>query len=111
MLPEKDLIVLRSGIPPVYGKKIRYYQEKDMLALTKVQAPAMPTIRPDPSVPARSLRVITAAEASGEEYAGSRQSCTRPLDTKLVHELRVTPDDEQAEKLFQKLFIVMKEAV
>jgi type IV secretion system protein VirD4 len=27
-LPEKDMIVLRLGIPPVYGRKIRFYEER-----------------------------------------------------------------------------------
>jgi type IV secretory pathway TraG/TraD family ATPase VirD4 len=38
-LPEKDMIVLRLGIPPVYGRKIRFYEEKDMVALTKIPPP------------------------------------------------------------------------
>src|SRR3546814_18677755 len=65
-LPEKDMIVLRLGIPPVYGKKIRYYQEKAMVALTKIPAPQMPTIRHDPTVTNNSLRVIAAAEAGDD---------------------------------------------
>ncbi|MBH0114982.1 type IV secretory system conjugative DNA transfer family protein [Novosphingobium sp. YJ-S2-02] len=110
LLPEKDLIVLRSGIPPVYGKKIRYYQEKDMLALTKVQAPAMPTIRPDPSVPARSLRVITAAEASGESEAGIPGASGRPLNMPVVKALQTTANHaprQTAHMLFKDLFSVM----
>ena len=55
------MIVLRLGIPPVYGKKIRYYTEKAMVALTKIPAPQMPNIRPDPTAPINSLRVIAAA--------------------------------------------------
>jgi type IV secretion system protein VirD4 len=62
-LPEKDMIVLRLGIPPVYGRKIRFYEEKDMVALTKISPPTMPTIRPDPAAATNSLRVIAAAEA------------------------------------------------
>ncbi|QDK36007.1 type IV secretory system conjugative DNA transfer family protein [Sphingomonas sp. IC081] len=110
LLPEKDLIVLRSGIPPVYGRKIRYYQEKDMLALTKVLAPAMPTIRPDPAVSARSLRVITAAEASGESDAGIPGASTRPLNMPVVKALQATPNHaprQTAHMLFKDLFSVM----
>ncbi|MBT0671340.1 type IV secretory system conjugative DNA transfer family protein [Novosphingobium profundi] len=110
LLPEKDLIVLRSGIPPVYGKKIRYYQEKDMLAQTKVRAPAMPTIRPDPSVPARSLRVITAAEASGESEAGIPGSSGRPLNMPVVKALQTTANHaprQTAHMLFKDLISVM----
>jgi len=110
LLPEKDLIVLRSGIPPVYGKKIRYYQEKDMLALTNLQAPAMPTIRPDPSVPARSLRVITAAEASGESEAGIPGANGRPLNMPVVKALQAAANHaprQTAHMLFKDLFSVM----
>ncbi|CCA89784.1 type IV secretion system protein VirD4 (plasmid) [Novosphingobium sp. PP1Y] len=110
LLPEKDLIVLRSGIPPVYGRKIRYYQEKDMLALTKVPAPAMPTIRPDPSVPARSLRVITAAEASGESDAVIPGASARPLNMPVVKALQATANHaprQTAHMLFKDLFSVM----
>jgi type IV secretion system protein VirD4 len=34
-----------------------------MVALTKIPAPTMPTIRPDPAAATNSLRVIAAAEA------------------------------------------------
>jgi type IV secretory pathway TraG/TraD family ATPase VirD4 len=53
-LPEKDMIVLRLGIPPVYGRKIRFYEEKDMVALTQIAA-HLPTIRPDPTAATSSL--------------------------------------------------------
>jgi type IV secretion system protein VirD4 len=65
-LPEKDMIVLRLGIPPVYGRKIRFYEEKDMVALTQIAAPTMPTIRPDPTAATNSLRVIAARRGRGE---------------------------------------------
>lgn len=63
LLPEEDLIVFRRGTYPTYAKKIRYYLDKKLVALTKIPAPEMPVIRPDPAVATNSLRVITAAEA------------------------------------------------
>jgi type IV secretion system protein VirD4 len=85
-LPEKDMIVLRLGIPPVYGRKIRFYEEKDMVALTKISPPTMPTIRPDPAAATNSLRVIAAAEA--EENAGNGPgSSSDPTSTTFRHRL------------------------
>lgn len=84
-----------------------------MLPLTKVPAPAMPTIRPDPSVPARSLRVITAAEASGESDAGIPGAGNRPLNMPVVKALQATPNHaprQTAHMLFKDLFAVLMPA-
>src|SRR3546814_13902763 len=45
MLPENDLIVFRRGMYATYGKKVRYFAEKKLVARTKIPAPEMPTIR------------------------------------------------------------------
>lgn len=84
-LSEKDMIVLRLGIPPVCGKKIRYYTEKDMVALTKIPAPQMPNIRPDPAVTNNSLRVIAAAEASDDRATVAPTSSALPPSSLLDH--------------------------
>jgi type IV secretion system protein VirD4 len=73
LLPENDLIVFRRGFHAAYARKIRYYVDRRLLALTRIPAPPMPQIRPDPSVAHRSLRVIAAAEA-GDEKTGTGPS-------------------------------------
>src|SRR3546814_14166893 len=67
MLPENDLIVFRRGMYATYGKKVRYFAEKKLVARTKIPAPEMPTIRIDPDVANNSLRVIAAAESDGDQ--------------------------------------------
>ncbi|GMM62427.1 type IV secretory system conjugative DNA transfer family protein [Novosphingobium pituita] len=106
-LPEKDMIVLRLGIPPVYGRKIRFYEEKDMVALTQIAAPTMPTIRPDPTAATNSLRVIAAAE--GEDSVDSAPgSPTTSTSTTIKHRLNraaidaalALPAEQRAATLF-----------
>src|SRR3546814_2895829 len=82
MLPENDLIVFRRGMYATYGKKVRYFAEKKLVARTKIPAPEMPTIRIDPDVANNSLRVIAAAESDGdharsEEHTSELQSLMR----------------------------------
>lgn len=123
-LPEKDMIVLRLGIPPVYGKKIRYYQEKAMVALTKIPAPQMPNIRPDPAVTSNSLRVIAAAEADDENQApysspdapapsvpphpsrGVAGSAHHRLNQAAIDAAMAAPAGERTAKLFQHIVMV-----
>jgi type IV secretion system protein VirD4 len=44
-MPSDRLIVLRAGTPPVRGRKIAYYRERDFLA----------RLLPPPAIPARPL--------------------------------------------------------
>ncbi|QJR06127.1 type IV secretory system conjugative DNA transfer family protein (plasmid) [Sphingobium yanoikuyae] len=120
-LPEKDMIVLRLGIPPVYGKKIRYYTEKAMVALTKIPAPQMPNIRPDPTAPINSLRVIAAAEADDNGALGSAPPAHGPgpqsggggtapthhrLNQAAIAAAMAAPAGERTSKLFQHIVMV-----
>ena len=124
-LPEKDMIVLRLGIPPVAGKKIRFFEEKDMLALTKLPAPTMPTIRPDPAAANKSLRVIAAAEAEAEAEtgvasspvaetnigngwrAGSAETVTKQrLNRAAIEAAMAAPVGERTNKLFEHIVMV-----
>src|SRR3546814_20939683 len=66
MLPENDLIVFRRGMYATYGKKVRNFAEKKLVARTKIPAPEMTTIRIDPDVANTSLRVLAAEESAGD---------------------------------------------
>jgi type IV secretion system protein VirD4 len=106
-LPEKDMIVLRLGIPPVYGRKIRFYEEKDMVALTQIAAPTMPTIRPDPTAATNSLRIIATAEGEDHTSSGAGSS-PRSASTIIKHRLNraaidaalALPAEQRAATLF-----------
>ena len=115
------MIVLRLGIPPVYGKKIRYYTEKAMVALTKIPAPQMPNIRPDPTAPINSLRVIAAAEADDNGAPGSAPPAHGPgpqsggggtapthhrLNQAAIPAAMAAPAGERTSKLFQHIVMV-----
>lgn len=122
-LPEKDMIVLRLGIPPVYGKKIRYFAEKAMVALTKLPAPQMPTIRHDPTATNNSLRVIAAAEADDDNAATASSTPSHPpvpgqqpggavapahdrLNRAAIDAAMAAPAGERTSKLFQHVVII-----
>ena len=63
LLSQDDVIVLRAGIPPLKGGKIRYYKDKWM---TKASSVAPPPIIPrplDPSIARRSLAFIESIES------------------------------------------------
>ncbi|NKJ02681.1 type IV secretory system conjugative DNA transfer family protein [Novosphingobium sp. SG707] len=115
-LPEKDMIVLRLGIPPVYGRKIRFYEEKDMVALTKIPAPIMPTIRPDPTAATNSLRVIAAAEAEddtsnafpGTPSSPSGEAIRHRLNRAAIDAARALPTGERATTLFDHMLRVSR---
>ena len=62
LMPEGDLIVMRPGIRPVQGRKIRYYADKTMLAKTRIGRPDIDRVRVDPAIAARSLQIIELAE-------------------------------------------------
>ncbi|HEX7943714.1 MAG TPA: type IV secretory system conjugative DNA transfer family protein, partial [Phenylobacterium sp.] len=60
-LPEDDLIVLKAGLPPIRGRKIRYFREpafKDRVIRPPVVAP----LPPHPAEPAPQLPTPSAAD-------------------------------------------------
>src|SRR3546814_20653486 len=79
LLSQDDVIVLRAGIPPLRGKKLRYYKDKWMVAASSVAPPPVAPRPIDPMVAKRSLAIIAATEApemydadalDGIEFAG-----------------------------------------
>ena len=64
LMSQDDVIVLRAGIPPLKGRKLRYYSDNWMAMASNVAPPPV-TPRPlDPSIARRSLAIIAATEAS-----------------------------------------------
>lgn len=62
LLSQEEVIVLRAGIPPLKGRKIRYYKDKWMVKASSMVAPPV-TPRPlDPSIARRSLAIIEGIE-------------------------------------------------
>ena len=55
--------MLRAGIPPLKGGKIRYYKDKWMLQASKVPPPPVRPRPLDPSIARRSLALIERAES------------------------------------------------
>lgn len=63
LLSQEEVIVLRAGIPPLKGRKIRYYKDKWMVKASSMIAPPV-TPRPlDASIARRSLAIIEGIEA------------------------------------------------
>lgn len=63
LMSQEQVVVLRAGIPPLKGAKIRYYLDKWMVKASSV---APPPVRPrplDPSIARRSLAIIEGIEA------------------------------------------------
>jgi len=78
LLSQDDVIVLRAGIPPLKGGKIRYYKDKWMAKASSVAAPPIIPRPLDPSIARRSLAFIESIESpemsdseaeSGVEFA------------------------------------------
>src|SRR3546814_11868391 len=65
MLPENDLIVFRRGMYATYGKKVRYFAEKKLVARKQRPVPEIPTIRNDPDV-ANNRHSVNRSEESRE---------------------------------------------
>src|SRR3546814_6154340 len=63
LLSQDDVIVLRAGIPPLRGKKLRYYKDKWMVAASSVAPPPVAPRPIDPMVAKRSPASIAATEA------------------------------------------------
>jgi type IV secretion system protein VirD4 len=105
--PERDLIVLRSGIPPVRGTKIRFFADKRMARLSRIPAPDMPQVRLDPAIAQRSLKVIAAA--GGDVAPATAENC-RALphqydyfDAAAVNKAKLARDGTQVQTLFYSL--------
>src|SRR3546814_2942266 len=80
LLSQDDVIVLRAGIPPLRGKKLRYYKDKWMVAASSVAPPPVAPRPIDPMVAKRSLAIIAATEAPemrSEEHTSELQSLMR----------------------------------
>lgn len=123
LLPENDLIVFRRGMYATYGKKVRYYAEKKLADRTRIPAPQMPQIQPDPAVAANSLRVIEASQA--ESISGSPGAPPRIEETtgvsantqgqSLLNRVAIeaalaVPPKQRVAKLFENIVMVHNKA-
>lgn len=63
LLSQEDVIVLRAGIPPLKGGKIRYYKDKWMVQASSVAPPPVKPRPLDPSIARRSLAIIEGIES------------------------------------------------
>lgn len=63
LLSQDDVIVLRAGIPPLKGGKIRYYKDKWMAKASSVAPPPIIPRPLDPSIARRSLAFIESIES------------------------------------------------
>lgn len=63
LMSQDDVIVLRAGIPPLKGKKLRYYMDKWMVTASSIAPPPVAERPLDPSIARRSLAIIAATEA------------------------------------------------
>jgi type IV secretion system protein VirD4 len=122
LLPENDLIVFRRGMYATYGKKVRFYAEKELAARTRIPPPEMPPIRINPSIAANSLRVIAATEAvdptsvSGvpssslpgapAQPAGAAASGLARLNEAAINAAKAAPDGERVATLFKHVIRV-----
>lgn len=88
LMPEEDMIVLRAGIRPLKGKKLRYYQDKWMVDASNIAPPHVKSRPLDASIARRSLALIAAAEAV--EMSDS-EALDGPDASRIV--TSATPDD------------------
>ncbi|KQN90717.1 conjugal transfer protein TraG [Sphingomonas sp. Leaf67] len=122
LLPENDLIVFRRGMYATYGKKVRYYAEKKLVERTKMPAPQMPQIRPDPAVAANSLRVIEATQSepapatviapAAVNGTGSDAMAAVPsrLNQAALQAALAAPPQQRVAKLFEQIVMVRDKA-
>ena len=122
LLPENDLIVFRRGMYATYGKKVRYYAEKELAARTRIPPPEMPPIRINPLIAANSLRVIAATEAvdpssvsgasslslpgASAQPAGAAASGLGRLNEAAINAAKAAPDSERVATLFKHVIRV-----
>ncbi|WP_217429679.1 type IV secretory system conjugative DNA transfer family protein [Sphingomonas bacterium] len=126
MLPENDLIVFRRGMYATYGKKVRYYDEKKLKARTEISVPVMPAIRVDPAIAHKSLRVIQAAEAEGDQAAATGPAASagvaaalasatitpakRRLNRAAIDAAQAAPPQERVARLFESVVVLEAKA-
>jgi type IV secretion system protein VirD4 len=122
LLPENDLIVFRRGMHATYGKKVRFYAEKELAARTRIPPPEMPPIRINPSIAANSLRVIAATEAvdptsvsgapssflpgASAQPTGAAASGLGRLNEAAINAAKAAPDSERVATLFKHVIRV-----
>lgn len=63
LMSQEEVIVLRAGIPPLKGAKLRYYKDKWMVEASDMAPPAVRPRPLDTSVARRSLAIMEAIEA------------------------------------------------
>ena len=107
LLPDGDLIVLRSGILPVKGKRIRYFEDKN---LSKKTTPAPPVIA-SRSVDLEALAALradlseqadTLSELTDEEAVNGIEPSTVVINSGVVEALKDNVDEgiKQLDMLF-----------
>ena len=63
LLSQEEVIVLRAGIPPLKGGKIRYYKDDWMVKASSIAPPAVKPRPLDPSIARRSIAIIEGIES------------------------------------------------
>ena len=105
-----------------YGKKVRYYAEKELATRTRIPPPEMPPIRINPSIAANSLRVIAATEAVDPTSVSGAPSSSLPgasaqptgaaasglgrLNEAAINAAKAAPDSERVATLFKHVIRV-----
>ena len=64
-MSQDEEIVLRAGIRPLKGRKIRYFTDKWMREKSAIAPPVVPAHPFDPAIARRSLAVIAQVEGDG----------------------------------------------
>lgn len=79
LMSQDDVVVLRAGIRPLKGRKIRYYKDKWMVDASSVQPPLVPERPLDPDVARRSLAIIESYEEPEEAEGGENRASQRTV--------------------------------
>lgn len=100
LMSQEDVIVLRAGIPPLKGKKIRYYKGDWMIKASSVPPPPVVARPLDPSVARRSLAILTGGSEGTDAYTVADMTDGEALDGIDVARLAgfpvdLLPDDGQ----------------
>ena len=89
-LPDEDALIFVAGLPPIYGKKIRYYQDPVLQARAAMPPPVCSdrlahdwsrwTERPEPAGPeAPRLRLLRSPENEAESAGADARSDADPV--------------------------------
>ncbi|MBB6193150.1 type IV secretion system protein VirD4 [Sphingobium wenxiniae] len=74
LMSQEEVIVLRAGIRPLKGRKIRYYKDRWMRRKSAIAPPVVPARPFDPAIARRSLAVIQQVQGGGgNEGDGTRE--------------------------------------